>query len=65
MWRRMLVSVCFVVSVVSSELNKSKLVHTTQGPVRGYKDPYEDIFVFYNIPYARAPTGDEKFKVKK
>lgn len=50
-------------SVVCKEQKESRLVQTVQGPVRGYKDPIEDIFVFYNIPYAKAPTGESKFKV--
>nr|XP_021196189.2 juvenile hormone esterase [Helicoverpa armigera]WRX06141.1 CCE001v [Helicoverpa armigera] len=38
-----------------------KVVNISQGPVRGRKDP-DGIYVFYNIPYATAPTGDNKFK---
>nr|ADD97153.1 carboxylesterase [Helicoverpa armigera] len=37
-------------------------VRTAQGPVRGRKRPTEDIYTFYNIPYATAPTGKDKFK---
>ncbi|KAJ8733881.1 hypothetical protein PYW07_014432 [Mythimna separata] len=37
-------------------------VTTTQGVVRGRLHPYEDMYAFYNIPYATAPTGDHKFK---
>uniref|UniRef100_A0A2A4J321 Carboxylic ester hydrolase n=1 Tax=Heliothis virescens TaxID=7102 RepID=A0A2A4J321_HELVI len=37
-------------------------VRTAQGPVRGRKHPTEDIYTFYNIPYATAPTGQDKFK---
>lgn len=39
-----------------------KVVNISQGPVRGRKDP-DGIYVFYNVPYATAPTGDNKFKV--
>ncbi|CAH0600334.1 unnamed protein product [Chrysodeixis includens] len=36
---------------------------TPQGPVRGRRDPDADhLFVFYNIPYATTPTGENKFK---
>ncbi|XP_063890781.1 cholinesterase 1 isoform X1 [Helicoverpa armigera] len=37
-------------------------VRTAQGPVRGRKHPTADIYTFYNIPYATAPTGEDKFK---
>nr|XP_049697918.1 esterase FE4 isoform X5 [Helicoverpa armigera] len=37
-------------------------VRTAQGPVRGRKHPTEDIYTFFNIPYATAPTGQDKFK---
>jgi hypothetical protein len=40
------------------------LVQTSQGPVRGYKDVAADIFTFYGIPYATAPTGRDRYKVK-
>lgn len=40
----------------------SRIVHTDQGPVRGYKDDTGDIFVFYNIPYATTPTGVDRYK---
>ncbi|XP_046968111.1 juvenile hormone esterase-like [Vanessa cardui] len=51
----------FLLGRTTSELD-SRLVEITQGPVRGYKDPIEDIFVFYGIPYAKAPTGPQRFK---
>ncbi|XP_063890780.1 esterase FE4 isoform X4 [Helicoverpa armigera] len=37
-------------------------VRTAQGPVRGRKHPTADMYAFYNIPYATAPTGEDKFK---
>ncbi|XP_053601340.1 esterase E4-like [Plodia interpunctella] len=40
----------------------SRLVQTAQGPVRGRKDPLTGVFAFYDIPYAKAPIGSEKFK---
>ncbi|XP_045761414.1 juvenile hormone esterase-like [Maniola jurtina] len=42
--------------------NDSRLVHIAQGPVRGYKDPVEGIYSFYSIPYAKVPTGNDRFK---
>ncbi|XP_068628354.1 esterase FE4-like [Battus philenor] len=38
-----------------------RLVNIAQGPVRGYKKPGDDVFVFYGIPYATAPSGTQKF----
>ncbi|XP_026726284.1 uncharacterized protein LOC113492805 [Trichoplusia ni] len=35
---------------------------TPQGPVRGHKDPDADLYVFYNIPYATAPVGVNKYR---
>ncbi|XP_026726296.1 esterase FE4-like [Trichoplusia ni] len=36
---------------------------TPQGPVRGRRDPDADhLYVFYNIPYATAPVGKDKYK---
>ncbi|XP_046974910.1 juvenile hormone esterase-like [Vanessa cardui] len=49
-------------SLVTCDDRPSRLVNLTQGPVRGYKDLDLDIFVFYGIPYATAPTGHDKFK---
>ncbi|KAI5651326.1 carboxylesterase family domain-containing protein [Phthorimaea operculella] len=39
----------------------SRTVVIEQGPVRGYKNPGGH-YVFYNIPYATAPTGKDRFK---
>ena len=38
-------------------------IQTLQGPVRGRKHPNGDLYAFYNIPYATAPRGANKFKV--
>ena len=38
-------------------------VTTSQGPVRGRRHPKADVYAFYNIPYATAPVGVNKFKV--
>ncbi|KAG6453287.1 hypothetical protein O3G_MSEX008067 [Manduca sexta] len=54
---------CFVTFIcVEGENNKSKLVKTSQGSVRGYKEPDTNVFVFYGIPYGTAPTGIFKFQ---
>ncbi|XP_050673224.1 esterase-6-like [Leptidea sinapis] len=37
-------------------------VNLTQGNVRGHLDPDGGFYAFYGIPYATAPTGDNKFK---
>lgn len=37
-------------------------VDIAQGPVRGQRLADKDLYVFYNIPYATAPTGEHKFK---
>ncbi|KAH9634201.1 hypothetical protein HF086_001403 [Spodoptera exigua] len=39
-----------------------RLVNITQGPVRGRMDPNGGLYIFYNIPYATAPTGIDRFK---
>ncbi|XP_013193079.2 carboxylic ester hydrolase [Amyelois transitella] len=39
-----------------------KEVRTPQGPVRGYRDPDRNIFIFRSIPYATAPTGRNRFR---
>ncbi|KAH9641086.1 hypothetical protein HF086_006366 [Spodoptera exigua] len=50
-----------VVTCSSENEDDWKLVHTVQGPVRGRKDP-DGMYVFYGVPYATAPTGEDKFK---
>ncbi|CAH0600384.1 unnamed protein product [Chrysodeixis includens] len=35
---------------------------TPQGPVRGRRDPNNDLYIFYNIPYATTPVKENKFK---
>lgn len=54
---------CFLCTVTSSENDPWRLVQLSQGAVRGYKDPDLEIFSFYGIPYAKAPTGTDRFKV--
>lgn len=58
----------FLISLVSlgnvcSEAPKPRLVNIEQGPIRGYKAPGEDHYVFYGIPYATAPRGTQRFQV--
>ncbi|XP_022826874.1 cholinesterase 1-like [Spodoptera litura] len=53
----------FLVSVLAISANEEWLqVNTPQGPVRGLKQIDEDVYAFYNIPYATAPVGVDKFK---
>ncbi|XP_050350735.1 cholinesterase 1-like [Nymphalis io] len=62
MWFYAVASYIFLISNVLSDETESRVIVTAQGPVRGFKDPNEDIFVYYGIPYATAPTGSQKFK---
>lgn len=41
-----------------------KDVNTDQGPVRGFSIDDDEVFSFYGIPYATAPRGENRFKVK-
>ncbi|XP_041974258.1 juvenile hormone esterase-like [Aricia agestis] len=52
--------VLFLSSVLAEDV--SRVVVTSQGAVRGYKDKDHDLFAFYNIPYATAPTGTNRFR---
>ncbi|XP_023955052.2 esterase E4-like [Bicyclus anynana] len=52
---------CFC-AVTLCESDESRLVQLEQGLVRGYKDPELGIYSFYGIPYAKAPTGTDRFK---
>ncbi|XP_045761416.1 para-nitrobenzyl esterase-like [Maniola jurtina] len=46
----------------SSEQPPARLVELPQGPVRGYRDTEYGIYAFYDIPYAKAPTGADRYK---
>ncbi|KAJ0181320.1 hypothetical protein K1T71_003405 [Dendrolimus kikuchii] len=48
--------------VVRAQVQESRVVQTDQGPVRGYKESERNLFTFYNIPYATAPTGRDRYK---
>ncbi|KAJ8734930.1 hypothetical protein PYW08_014180 [Mythimna loreyi] len=58
-WRTCVVLLCVTVVLADDEW---RTVNTAQGPVRGRKHPTEDIYTFFNIPYATAPVGVDKFK---
>ncbi|XP_063534741.1 esterase FE4-like [Cydia strobilella] len=60
MRRDLLIIVLTVYGVSGQDARESRVVKTAQGPVRGYK--YDEIFEFYGIPYATAPTGANKFQ---
>ncbi|XP_046971788.1 esterase FE4-like [Vanessa cardui] len=62
MWSLAVVSYLFVIGNVLSGDTESRVIDTAQGPVRGYKDPTDDVFAYYGIPYATAPTGSQRFK---
>ncbi|XP_032516620.2 esterase FE4-like [Danaus plexippus] len=47
---------------VIAKNQESRLIKIHSGPVRGYKDPLENVFTFHGIPYATAPTGTQRFK---
>ncbi|XP_059049034.1 para-nitrobenzyl esterase-like isoform X2 [Achroia grisella] len=64
MWRLSLF-VCLIAGAVCEENGvekESKVVRISQGSVRGYKNPESGIFEFYGIPYAKAPTGQNRFQ---
>ncbi|KAG6442934.1 esterase FE4 [Manduca sexta] len=52
--------ICVVlVNVQSQGIQETRIVNIDQGPVRGYKNPGEGFYSFYNIPFA---TVRERFK---
>lgn len=60
--------VFLVLNYLSSSFGQApeaRIVVTAQGPVRGYKDPTRNVFAFYGIPYATAPTGRDRYKVNQ
>lgn len=61
MWRTLQLVLCFVTPNIGYRDDPS-YVMTSQGPVRGQKES-DGVYTFYNIPYATAPTGEDKFKV--
>ncbi|KAL0895516.1 hypothetical protein ABMA27_011625 [Loxostege sticticalis] len=61
MWSGLVVCLWLCLGVLG-EGREGRLVNTHQGPVKGYKEPGDSVFVFHGIPYATAPTGDYKFQ---
>ncbi|XP_021181761.3 para-nitrobenzyl esterase [Helicoverpa armigera] len=59
--RRLLIVLCLVV-LSKCDDNEWRQVRTAQGHVRGRRDPEGGLYAFYNIPYAIAPRGRERFK---
>ncbi|KAJ2943843.1 hypothetical protein O0L34_g8170 [Tuta absoluta] len=51
-----------MIMIVQADNRNSRTVVIDQGPVIGYKDPEGGLYVFYNIPYATAPTGRDRYK---
>nr|ACV60234.2 antennal esterase CXE7 [Spodoptera littoralis] len=58
-WQTCVLLLCVTAILADDEWREVK---TAQGPVRGRKHPTEDIYTFYNIPYATAPVGVDRFK---
>ena len=56
-----MVLLCVTAVLADDEWREVKIA---QGPVRGRKHPTEDLYTFFNIPYATAPVGADKFKVR-
>ncbi|XP_039751951.1 esterase FE4-like [Pararge aegeria] len=62
MWLHVLAICACAVIVSGRSTPDSLLVNIEQGPVLGYKPAQGGLYVFYNIPYATAPTGLSKFR---
>ncbi|KAJ8734925.1 hypothetical protein PYW08_014175 [Mythimna loreyi] len=61
MWKCVVFVLCTFAILVQSE-DVFRDVQIAQGTVRGHIDPLNKLYVFYNIPYATAPTGPDRFK---
>ena len=59
-----ILTVFLVVALSNCDDSEWRQVRTSQGDVRGRKDPEGGLYVFYNIPYATVPLGADKFKVR-
>lgn len=55
---------CTAVSATDGGNDEWLEVKIEQGSVRGYLDSSMELRSFQNIPYAKALTGKNKFKVK-
>ncbi|XP_021184119.2 para-nitrobenzyl esterase [Helicoverpa armigera] len=53
---------CVGFLLVSAKKDEWLEVQTAQGPIWGRKNTIDKIYAFYNVPYATAPTGEDKFK---
>ncbi|KAJ2943842.1 hypothetical protein O0L34_g8169 [Tuta absoluta] len=63
MWLRRVLSLLSLVYPSTQATDVvSRVVNIEQGPVVGFPTPDGDLFMFYSIPYATAPTGHDKFK---
>ncbi|KAI5642279.1 carboxylesterase family domain-containing protein [Phthorimaea operculella] len=62
MWCGRVIGAVAVLCALAHAQDGSRTVVIEQGPVRGYKDPGGGLYVFYNIPYATAPTGKDRYK---
>lgn len=63
MWLKC-VSLLVSLTLINGESHKGfpQEVRLKQGHVRGYKEPGKSYYAFYGIPYATAPTGNQRFK---
>lgn len=63
MWRFVTLLLCVYAVLSNCDDSEWRQVRIGQGEVRGRKDPGGGLYAFYNIPYATAPTGKDRFKV--
>ncbi|CAK1548592.1 unnamed protein product [Leptosia nina] len=59
MWNYCLI---LVFLFISGCVAGSRVVNTAQGQVKGYSNDGGGFFTFYSIPYAKAPSGRDRFK---
>ncbi|XP_022828849.1 juvenile hormone esterase-like [Spodoptera litura] len=62
MWKLVVLLFCCLAIVLADD---SRVVSTAQGPVRGRLLPGGGVYGFYNIPYASAPTGADRYKAPR
>ncbi|CAH1643315.1 unnamed protein product [Spodoptera littoralis] len=62
MWKLVVLLFCCLAIVLGDD---SRVVSTAQGPVRGRLLPSGGVYGFYNIPYASAPTGADRYKAPR
>lgn len=63
MWKCVVLALGAIAVAASGAEEWMQVEVVDQGPVRGRLDPDGGLYRFYNIPYATAPTGRDKFKV--